>query len=114
MKHKRQRMADNMGNKFALCHMIGQSVELFDEAVPTALIANWMNVSKTTAIKRLNQMVKDGLLIRHEKPYRPNATAFLWMLSPRAKSLYQDKRYIRDYEWWVTVSTAPHSRGMFV
>lgn len=81
-------------------HMIGQVEEVFMTEPKTSEIASWMNLSKPTARKYLNSMVKSGKLIKTTQEYRANSSVDKWSLAHEYKVAYREGKFAPQYKFF--------------
>lgn len=88
MKH-RMRITDTSVDKFhAIAHAVGQWHDMDVKAVPTAWLANFMGVSKPTAIKHLGRMVELGYLDVTVSKWRGSAVQYQWSQTANTRMKY--------------------------
>lgn len=80
----------------ALLHMIGE-LQYMNGSASIADIVAFMGVTKTTAIKRLNELAATDDIIMTKYAYRPNAEKYAIYLSPHRKLDYENKFYKSAY-----------------
>jgi hypothetical protein len=81
----------------AILHMIGQSVEVFNQYPTTAEIAAWMNVSKPTARKYLMRMLDNKEIMIKEVYHRPHIAKHVWKLDSEVENHYNEGILEHDY-----------------
>lgn len=113
------RMRDNLANRNALLHMIGQLHDMNRHLILTGELQAIMGVSKPTAIKRLIALECDGVLGCKKMSYRNNADSFYWFMSDETYSKYKSGMFEADYKFFVTCRQQmavmkPHNKVMSI
>lgn len=97
MSLKKRKFNGSEQHYMAILHLIGESVEVFHERPVIADVAEWMNVSKTTARKYLRIMNKIGDISMVIKPYKTFGVTEI-DLSYYAMMQYRNGEFRRAYE----------------
>ena len=90
MNNKPMKFNGSNMHKDAILHLIGQSAEVFREYAVVSDVASWMNVSKPTATKYLNQLWNEGLIYMWKREYK---NTFIWMIDLKDEAM---RKYTKD------------------
>jgi hypothetical protein len=89
--------------KRAALHLVGQSEDIALWQVGVGNMATWQGVSRSYAHEILEELVSEKMLISVSRLYRKateNSDAIhakSYLLSNRARDLYEDKKFITSY-----------------
>lgn len=90
--------------KRAALHLVGQSEDIQLWQVGVGNMAHWQGVSRSYAHEILEELVKDKMLISVSRLYRAateNSDAIhakSYLLSSRARDLYEEKKFVQSYK----------------
>lgn len=100
MKHRMKVDQFDVMKHDAICHLIGEYQRLTDAPVDTRKIADFMGVTKPTAIKYLNMLQSLGRVSNSHRLWRSNAFAYEWSLTERSMTMYQSGLYEKSYRYY--------------
>lgn len=97
MKKRNKKYNGSVMHRGAILHMVGESETIFKREVLVRDIAEWMNVSKPTAIRYLKAMAWRGEIIMTKEKCKSNASIFKIKLSDVSKQKYHQGAYKTSY-----------------
>lgn len=96
----------------ATLQMMCQQLTIFkDRGVSAGEVAQWLKVSKPTALELLTKLIADKLIYRVTEEYRPNAKIFYHYPTKHTWELFEDGAFVTGYQTHLQSIAKPY-QGM--